>query len=66
MLTDGSIRVKIVFMREPTKKLEVPSGCDTDEFTRFNTLLRDVLKVPKKEIQERERKTTKKTVRKTT
>jgi hypothetical protein len=26
----------------------------SDEFTRFDTLLRDVLKVPKKEIRERE------------
>jgi hypothetical protein len=47
-------------MREKTatKRLEL-SECETDEFTRFNNLLRDVLKVPKKEIQERGKKATK-------
>jgi hypothetical protein len=42
-------------MEPETKKKLVPSGCDSEEFTRFNNLLRDVLKVPKKEIQDRER-----------
>jgi hypothetical protein len=41
---------------EPESKNHVPSGCATEEFNRFDNLLRDVLKVPKKEIQEREKK----------
>jgi hypothetical protein len=41
-------------MRSETKKKLVPSGCETEEFTRFDALLRDVLRVPKKEIVDRD------------
>ena len=54
----------MIYMEPETRKKLVPSGCDTEEFTRFDTLLRDVLKVPKKEIQEQEKKAPKNASRK--
>ena len=41
---------------EPESKDHVPSGCSTEEFNRFDNLLRNVLKVPKRDIQDREKK----------
>jgi hypothetical protein len=40
-------------------KLDVPSGCDTEEFTRFKELAKQLVSVPKKDIQEREKKAAK-------
>ena len=41
-------------MEPKTKKKLVLNGCETEEFTRFDALLRDVLKIPKQEISKRE------------
>jgi hypothetical protein len=37
------------------RKLNVPKGCKTEEFTRFDDLLRKVVSVPKEEINRREK-----------
>ena len=43
-------------------KIEIPSECKTEEFSRFEKLARQLVKVPKKEIQDREKKQTTKQV----
>ncbi len=50
------------FAMEPkTKpKRDVPSGCGTEEFTRFTELAKQLVSVPKKDAQERERESKKK------
>ena len=37
-------------------KIEIPSGCSTEEFTRFEELVRLLVSVPKKDIKDREKK----------
>jgi hypothetical protein len=48
---------------EPKKKLEVPSECSTEEFTRFENLAKLLVSVPKKAVKNKE-KGVKKVVRK--
>jgi hypothetical protein len=37
-------------------KIEVPSGCSTEEFTRLEELVRLLVSVPKKDTKHREKK----------
>jgi hypothetical protein len=46
------------------RKLETQSECSTEEFARFDHLLREVLRVPKEEIKKQEEKTAKSASRK--
>jgi hypothetical protein len=41
---------------EPESKVPIPNGCESEEFNRFDNLLKEVLKVPRKDIQEPEKK----------
>jgi hypothetical protein len=45
-------------------KTRVPSECGTEEFTRFKELAKQLVSVPKKDIQEREKKAAKSDPRK--
>jgi hypothetical protein len=45
-------------------KTKIPSGCDTEEFTRFEKLAKQLVSVPKKDIKDQERKAAKSDSRK--